>query len=552
MSVSTVSRMWSQMWKWHHQAIELLTLNPGGRTGSGSGGSGGGQAAETKEGSDPQKEKEPRSYDTRQLVGLMLGPLLFIATLLFFTPEGLSWEARAVLASTLWIATWWITEAIPIPATSIMPIILFPLTGSLESGTVVSAYGDNTVFLFMGGFVLALALEKWGVHKRIAIAIISVIGTSTPKIVLGFMVATGFLSMWISNTATAMMMVPIGTAIIMQVSKSLKEKHKGDTEVERVNFSRALLLGIAYSASIGGLGTLIGTPPNTIFAGVVNQLYGIDISFAIWMLFGVPLSILMLGLVWFYLVKVQFKMKITQIPGGREVIQNEKRSLGKVQPEEKIVLAVFVITAFFWISRTFIFDGVEAFEINDTTIAIGAAVTLFLIPSIRMPGRIMDWDTAKKLPWGILLLFGGGLAIAAGFTETGLAEYIGNQLTVLAAVNFFVILLAVTALVIFLTEITSNTATATMMFPIMASLAFAIDVHPYALMVAAALAASCAFMLPVATPPNAVVFASTDLRIGDMAKAGFWINVASIFIIACFVYFYLPIAWGIDLQSYPF
>ncbi|MBM7094766.1 DASS family sodium-coupled anion symporter [Bacillus sp. H-16] len=547
--MSTLTKTWNQMWKWHHQAIELLTFNPGGRTGSG--GTGGGSTAEQPDtGTDP--EKEPRSYDRRQLIGLVLGPLLFIATLLFFSPEGLSWEARAVLASTLWIATWWITEAIPIPATSIMPIILFPLTGSLESGTVVSAYGDNTVFLFMGGFVLALALEKWGVHKRIAIAIISVIGTSTPKIVLGFMVATGFLSMWISNTATAMMMVPIGTAIILQVSKSLKENKKGDTEVERVNFSRALLLGIAYSASIGGLGTLIGTPPNTIFAGVVNQLYGIDISFAIWMLFGVPLSILLLGLVWFYLVKIQFKMKITQIPGGHEVIQSEKRALGKVNPEEKIVFAVFVVTAFFWISRTFIFDGVEAFEINDTTIAIAAAVSLFLIPSIRMPGRIMDWDTAKKLPWGILLLFGGGLAIAAGFTETGLAEYIGNQLTVLAAVNFFVILLAVTALVIFLTEITSNTATATMMFPIMASLAFAIDVHPYALMVAAALAASCAFMLPVATPPNAVVFASTDLRIGDMAKAGFWINLFSIFLIAVFVYFYLPLAWGIDLQSYPF
>ncbi|PYZ96647.1 anion transporter [Alteribacter lacisalsi] len=545
--MSALTITWNQMWKWHHQAIELLTFNPGGRTGSGDSGS---SAKQLETDTDP--EKEPRSYDRRQLIGLILGPLLFIATLLFFSPEGLSWEARAVLASTIWIATWWITEAIPIPATSIMPIILFPMTGSLESGTVVSAYGDDTIFLFMGGFILALALEKWGVHKRIAIAIISVIGTSTPKIVLGFMTATGFLSMWISNTATAMMMVPIGTAIILQVTKSLKENKEGDTEVERVKFSRALLLGIAYSASIGGLATLIGTPPNIIFAGVVEQLYGIDISFALWMLFGVPLSVIMLLLVWVYLVKMQFNMKITDIPGGQQVIQSEKRALGSVRPEEKIVAAVFVVTAFFWISRTFLFDDVQAIEINDTTIAIAAAVTLFLIPSIRTPGRIMDWDTAKKLPWGILLLFGGGLAIAAGFTETGLAEYIGNQLTVLTAVNFFVILLAVTALVIFLTEITSNTATATMMFPIMASLALAIDVHPYALMVAAALAASCAFMLPVATPPNAVVFASTDLRIGDMAKAGFWINVFSVFIIAVFVYFYLPIAWGIDLQTYPF
>ena len=473
-------------------------------------------------------------------------------TLLFFEPEGLSGSAVAILASTLWIATWWITEAVPIPATSLLPLILFPLTGGLSGDATASSYGDNTIFLFMGGFLIALAMQKWNLHKRIALFIISLVGTSTEMIVLGFMLATGLLSMWISNTATSMMMVPIGLAVIYQASEQLKKEGEGQVDHSSFNFGKVVMLGIAYSASIGGLATLIGTPPNTIFAAVVSETYDLEISFARWMMFGVPLALLFLGIAWIYLVKVAFPMKIKQLPGGKEVINNERRTLGDMSIEEKIVLSVFSITALAWILRSFVLVPYVNENINDTVIAMSAAIILFLIPSFSKKGDfILDWNTAKGLPWGILLLFGAGLAIAAGFQETGLAEWIGKQLTILEGVSLFLILACVIAMVIFLTEITSNTATATMMFPIMASLASALSVHPYSLMIGAGVAASCAFMLPVATPPNAVVFGSGYLRIPDMAKAGFLLNVFAIVLVTLAIYFYLPFAWDIDLTTFP-
>ncbi|WP_181348899.1 DASS family sodium-coupled anion symporter [Thalassobacillus sp. CUG 92003] len=496
-------------------------------------------------------QKTPRHYGRRQLIGLILGPLLFILALLFFQPENLSPEGQAVLASTLWIATWWISEAIPIPATSLLPIVLFPLTGALEIGPTSSAYGNDIIFLFMGGFIIALAMERWNLHKRIALTIITWIGTSTERIVLGFMVATGFLSMWISNTATSMMMVPIGLAIIYQVSEGLKNDEHIDTSPENFPFGKALMLGIAYSASIGGLGTLIGTPPNTLFAGAVDEIYNIDISFARWMLFGVPIAIVFIAIAWFYLVKIAFTMQVKELPGGKKVIEEEKQSLGKMAPEEKVVLTIFTLTSIAWITRSFFLAEINE-GIDDAVIAITAAITLFAIPSQRYKGdAIMNWDTAKGLPWGILLLFGGGLAIAAGFEESGLAKWAGEQLTVLENVNFFIILLAVIGLVIFLTEITSNTATASMIFPIMASLATAINVHPYSVMIGAGVAASCAFMLPVATPPNAVVFGSGYLRMPDMAKVGIWLNFTAIIVLALFIYFLMPLVWGIELTNFP-
>ncbi|PWA09066.1 anion transporter [Pueribacillus theae] len=543
MGSHTVAAVWQNLWK-QHQAIKNMLLFA--VTGDGqSFKSGKTQKIEKqKDGSDP-----PNFYTRRQLIGLILGPLLFLITLLFISPEGMPKEAQAVLASTLWIATWWITEAIPIPATSLLPIILFPITGALDSKTTTSSYGDDTIFLFMGGFIIALAMERWHLHKRIALTIISLIGTSTERIILGFMVATGFLSMWISNTATAMMMVPIGLAIIYQVKESLASEGI-DVSQENFNFGKALMLGIAYSASIGGLGTLIGTPPNAIFAGVAKELYGVTISFAGWMLFGAPLAAVLLILVWVYLVKIAFPMNFKKIPGGKEVIQREKQSLGVMSYEEKAVLTVFVLTALAWISRTFVLE--KFITINDTGIAIIAAVVLFIIPSVnKKGGYLMNWDTAKELPWGILLLFGGGLAIAAGFSQSGLAEWIGKQLTVVSGIHFLWVIVIVTTLVIFLTEITSNTATATMMYPIMASLALAINVHPYSLMIAAGIAASCAFMLPVATPPNAVVFGSGYIKIGDMAKAGFWINIFSIVVITLAIYFLLPNVFNIDLSIFP-
>ncbi|WP_377888645.1 SLC13 family permease [Alkalihalobacillus sp. R86527] len=532
--------LWNKLWLEHGRAKELLTFASSNTTGIPS-------TSKEKNIEGYTSGKKPE-FDKRKTIGLLLGPALFSCILLFFHPSGLTGEALAILASTAWIATWWITEAIPIPATSLLPLILFPLTGGLEGGMTASAYGDNTIFLFMGGFLIALSMQKWNLHKRVALIIISAIGTSTEKIVLGFMAATGFLSMWISNTATSMMMVPIGMAVIYQVSDQL---NLGDEQIKTFPFGKAVMLGIAYSASIGGLATLIGTPPNTFFAAIVNELYGIEISFARWMLFGVPIVLVLLVGCWYYLVKLAFPMQLKELPGGKQVITKQRKELGTMSSEEKIVMAVFTLTAFAWISRSFILSDLNP-NINDTVIAMSAAILLFILPSPTKKGSyLLDWETAKGLPWGILLLFGAGLAIAAGFQESGLAKWIGEQLTVLEGVHLFVILLAVTALVIFLTEITSNTATATMMFPIMASLSAAISVHPYALMIGAGVAASCAFMLPVATPPNAVVFGSGYLKIPDMAKAGFWLNITSIIIISIAVYFYMPLVWGINLTEFP-
>ncbi|WP_163527724.1 SLC13 family permease [Halobacillus ihumii] len=542
-----ISHWWNDMWKLHQQAKDLLSFFASGNTKAT-------RASGDKENSQRENNGDdgepPVNYKSSQKIGLWLGPLLFVLTLIFFNPDSLSSEGQAILASTIWIATWWISEAIPIPVTSLLPIVLFPVTGGLDLDTTTSSYGSDTIFLFMGGFIIALAMERWNLHKRIALSIIAAIGTNTERIILGFMVATGFLSMWISNTATAMMMVPIGLAIIYQVADSLKNDSI-DTSKENFNFGKALMLGIAYSASIGGLGTLIGTPPNTIFAGIIDELYGIDISFARWMLFGVPIAVVLLAIAWVYLVKVAYPMKLKEIPGGRKVISQERRALGKMSYEEKAVMTVFVITALAWILRSFVLSSLIP-GIDDAIIAIAASIVLFIIPARNKKAKaLMNWDTAKELPWGILLLFGGGLAIAAGFRDSGLAQWIGEQLTILDGVSFFIILLAVITLVIFLTEITSNTATATMMFPIMASLAAAINVHPYSLMIAAGVAASCAFMLPVATPPNAVVFGSGYLRIPDMAKAGFWLNIISIFILAIAVYFLIPLVWGITLTEFP-
>ncbi len=542
------SNTWNRMWEMHDQVKGMfrfffkadtteVTSGGGGGQDVGVGNEGGGQ--------------NPRSFSTAQFIGLVLGPALFFLTLLFFKPEGLSSEGVAILASTLWIATWWITEAIPIPVTSLLPLVLFPLSGGMEVKTTASAYGDETIFLFMGGFMIALAMEKWNLHRRIALTIISAIGTNMDRIVLGFMVATGFLSMWISNTATAMMMVPIGLAIIYQVSDALKDNPSIDTSKENFGFGKALMLGIAYSASLGGVATLIGTPPNTLLAGAIDTMYGIELSFAKWMLFGVPLAWSFIFIVWFYLVKFAYPSKLKTLPGGRGVIDSEKKKLGKASTEEKIVLTIFTLAALSWITRTFLLskfiDG-----LSDGVIAMVFAIILFIIPSVNVKGdHLLDWNTAVKLPWGILLLFGGGLAIAAGFVSSELSVWIGSQLAGLGGVHIIVVILIVATLVIFLTEITSNTATASMMYPIMASLAVALGFHPYALMIAAGVAASCAFMLPVATPPNAVVFGSGYLRIPDMVKAGFALNIIGIILVTVAIYFLLPLVWGIDLMTIP-
>lgn len=496
----------------------------------------------------PDVQQNNKSYSIPQTVGLILGPLLFAFTLLFFSPEGLSFEAKAVLGTTLWVATWWITEAIPIPAASLLPIFLLPITGALDSGTVTSAYGDDIIFLFLGGFFIATAMEKWNLHKRMALAIIAFVGTSTQRILLGFMLATAFLSMWVSNTASVMMMVPMALAITKQVSSALQ----GTPEARDIPvFEKSLLFAVGYAGTIGGMGTLIGTPPNIILAAQVRELFGVEISFASWMLIGVPVVITLLAIAWLYLGRVAFRMSIKGIPGGRALIQSQRNALGKISFEESAVAAVFAFAAFMWITRGFIWADLVP-EIRDGMIAVLAAVLLFLIPErTGTGGRILDWKDSREIPWGILLLFGGGLAIAAGFRETGLATYMGEQLTVLDSLHLLVIIACATLLILFLTEITSNTATATMILPVVAALALALNIHPFALMVPCAMAANCAFMLPVGTPPNAIIFATEKLRIVEMVRTGFVMNIIAATLIVFVVYFLMPVLWNLDIATVP-
>lgn len=472
---------------------------------------------------------------------LILGPLLFFCLQQLNPPAGMTAPAYSILCATLWIALWWVTEAAPIAVTALLPIVLFPLTGALDISTTTESYGHKYIFLYLGGFLLAIAIEKWNLHKRIALHLIKAIGTNVKQIILGFMVATAFLSMWISNTATAVMMLPIGMSIISQ----LKDNPNTIADENQI-FGKALMLGIAYSASIGGMATLIGTPPNLVFAGYIQEVYNIDISFFQWFKFGLPISILLLAISWWYLTNVAFKFKQKEFPGGKKEIDRLLAELGPIQQEEKIVLIVFIATAFCWISRAFL---LELFlpQIDDTIIAIAAGILLFTIPTKDKEDRLINWDDAIKIPWGIILLFGGGMALASGFEVTGLAEWFGNQMVLLEALPLFLLLLIIIFSVNFITELTSNLATTAMLLPILAPIALNLNLNPYLLLVSTTVAASCAFMLPVATPPNAVVFGSGYLRIPDMVRAGIWMNIISILILTCMVYFVLPLIWDFPI-----
>lgn len=483
-------------------------------------------------------------FKTKNL-GIIAGPLAFMLTLLFFHPSGMSKAANAVLASTFWIAIWWITEAIPIAATSLLPIVLFPLTGALDLQSTTASFGHRYIFLYIGGFVLAVTIERWNLHKRIALNIINFIGANVASIILGFMVATAFLSMWISNTATSVMMLPIGMAIIAQL------RDNPDTrEDENQTFGKALMLAIAYSASIGGMATLIGTPPNLVLAGIVQEIYNIEITFSKWIVFGLPISITLLFVCWIYLTRFAFTFRQKAFPGGRAEIKRQLGALGQISFEEKLVLLVFALTAFAWITRSFLLQK-WAPALDDTIIAVVAALTLFVLPAKGGKRKLIKWKEAVKIPWGILLLFGGGLALAEGFKASGLAQWIGGQMTLLQGVHILLLTLILIASVNFLTEITSNLATTSMLLPILAPMALTIDVHPFVLMVGATVAASCAFMLPVATPPNAVVFGSGYLRIPDMVRAGIWMNVLSILLLTLFTFFLLPFIWNFEPTIFP-
>ena len=482
----------------------------------------------------------------KNILGLILGPILFLVIMIFVDAEGLIFEAKCILASTAWMAIWWVTECVPISVTALLPIVLFPLTGGMDLSTTTAAYGHKLVFLFVGGFLIALAIEKWHLHKRLALNIIRVTGSNKSRVILGFMLATAFLSMWISNTATSIMILPVGLAIISQLKDDPKT-----VENENEVFGKSLMIAIAYSASIGGMATLIGTPPNMVLAGVVEESYGIKLNMFDWMKFGVPLSSFLLFVCWLYLTKIAFKFKNEEFSAGKEEILRQINKLGKFSNEEIKVLIVFTLTALGWIFR----GSIETIfpMIDDTIIAIFFAVTLFIIPTKNQKTNttLLVWNDTVKLPWGILILFGGGMAIASAFGKSGLALWIADLLTNLNDVSLFLIILIIVTSINLLTEVTSNMATTAMLLPVLVTIALAIDVHPYFLLVAATLAASCAFMLPISTPPNAVVFGSGFLKIEDMFKKGVWMNLISIITITLVVYFTLPYVFEMTAELLP-
>lgn len=469
-------------------------------------------------------------------IGFWTGPILFLTIYFFVRPEGMPPQAVIVTAVTVWIAVWWITEAIPLPITSLLPIILFPLLGVMELGKTTASYGEPIVFLYIGGFLIAIAIEKTGLHQRIALSIIKSMGTKLSMIVLGFMISTGFLSMWISNTATAIMMLPIGLAVISVTSHG-PNYHP--------HFPKAVMLAIAYAASIGGLATLIGTPPNIVFAGIMRDMYNTEITFMQWFAIGFPITVLLLFASWWYVTRIGFPLGNERISGGHDVIHQKLSSSGAMTSGEKKVAVVFLLVALAWITRSFFLEKLIP-GIDDTIIAMLGGIALFLFSSGNRDGKnLLNWEDAVKLPWGIILLFGGGLALAKAFEISGLAVWIGNNMTGLSLFGTFAIIFFVVAIVNFLTEFTSNLATVTMILPVLAPMAASAGIHPFYLMVAATLAASCGFMMPAGTPPNAIAFGSGYLSIWDMVKNGFSLNLASVIIITLVVYFLLGPMWGI-------
>ena len=476
---------------------------------------------------------------TKSNIYKLLGPLLFFIILMLDAPNGMSNEGFHLLGVIIWMAVWWISEVVPIAVTSLLPIILFPSLNILNIQETGANYGHKYIFLFIGGFILANAIQKWNLHKRIALNIILKIGGSTDKIILGFMLATGFLSMWISNTATTVMMLPIALSVINQL-----KDHPETLENENKVFGKALMLGVAYSASAGGIATLIGTPPNLIFAGFIQENFNIEISFFQWMKIGFPVSIILMLFIWWFLTKYAFKLNKTGFPGGKEEIKKILSKMGKINNEEKKILIVFTLTILSWIFRKNTINLIIP-NFDDSMIAISSAIILFILPSKNKKEPIMKWKDALTIPWGILLLFGGGLSIAKGFQATGLDHWIGDQLSFLTFSSSLLVIFLIIAGVNFLTEMTSNMATTAMLLPVMIPIANIMQINPFLLLVGTTLAASCAFMLPVATPPNAVVFGSKLLKISDMVKAGILINIFSIIIILIMVYFGMPIFWNL-------
>lgn len=478
-----------------------------------------------------------------RLIGLALAPVLALIVFVIIPDaqfddsgelvSGLARDGRIVAAVGTLMAMLWITEAIPVSATALIPVVLIPLlTRDQVSASAMGArYGDPLIFLFMGGFMIALAMQEWGLHRRIALRTILIVGTKPIRIVAGFMIAAAGLSMWVSNTATTVMMIPIALSVISHVQSAEPDESKTSP------FTLCLLLGIAYGASIGGVATLIGTPPNAVLAGILRTEYGIDITFGRWLLIGFPLTIVLLPITWLMLTRLIYPIRLEHVGIGRHVIREQLEEQGPMSRGEWMVAIVFVTTAFLWIARSAMHDVPYLEGLTDAGIAIGAALILFALPvDLRGGVFVLSWKRAVQLPWGILLLFGGGLALATAVGSTGVAEYIAAGVSGMERAPLVLLLLIVTTIVIFLTEMTSNTATTATFVPILAAVAIGLDHDPRLLTIPAALAASCAFMMPVATPPNAIVFGSGMLTIPQMCRAGIWINAVAIGLIMLLMY----------------
>ncbi len=490
-------------------------------------------------------------FPNQHKIGFVSGIVLFAFILVFPFNTGMETATRYTAACAVLMAVWWLSEAIPLAATALLPLILFPVLKIVTAGEVALSYADSNILLFLGGFFIAFGMQRQNLHKRIALSIIKILGTSPRMIVLGFMIATAFLSMWISNTATAMMMLPIGIAVIEHIKPFVEHNRSvNKTELKRDTLGISLMLGIAYSASIGGVGTLVGTPPNIIFAGMVKNMFPAlpEIDFMRWLTVGMPVVLLFLPITWLFLVFVGAPVARSRIRGGRKLITDELRELGKMKTGEMLVLIIFCLTALGWIFRRDISIGNFQIRgwatllgigkwVNDSTVALFGALLLFVIPvNFKKNEFILNWEWAQRIPWGILILFGGGFALAKGFTSSGLDQWIGTAFSGIGNIPPLLLIAAVCILLTFLTEITSNTATITMILPVLGAMTINLGINPLILMIPATLSTSCAFMMPVATPPNAIVFGSGYLKIQDMARIGIVLNLIGVIVITSIMY----------------
>jgi len=476
-------------------------------------------------------------HPASKTIGLFLGPLLFIIVQ-FITPEIISHKANTVIALALWMIFWWITEAVSISVTSLLPLLIFPLFKVMPMADVGANYGSPIVFLFFGGFVLALALEKVNLHIRIALNIIKWTGTSPNKVVLGFMIATGFMSMWISNTASTVVMLPIAMSVI----KLLINDANGFTKNDK-NFAKSVMLGIAFSANAGGIATVIGTPPNSVLIGLLENEYQIQISFLKWMIMGLPLSIILIAIIYFVLVKWMFPNRDLEFNASKDFIEMEIIKLGKTSKKEKHVLTIFGVIVFLWIFRSLINSLIPSLALSDTMISILGAIALFAVPFNLAKGDfVLHWNDTQRLAWGILILFGGGLALAKGMSASGIVDVVAN---VISNSNISILVMAslLITLMLFMTELMSNVALTAVLAPVVAGIAIGLEIPILYLLIPVTIASSCAFMLPMATPPNAIVFASGYVKVNQMARVGIVLNLIAVVLLIFMFQFVLPLVF---------